>query len=48
MHDELTWSMLDGILSESATSDVEEKYNSLLIMDDVTASLKDNGDPTST
>ena len=40
MHDELTWSVLDGIL-ESVKEDAEEKYNSLLILDDVTASLKD-------
>ncbi len=42
MHDELTWSVLDGIL-ESVKEDAEEKYNSLLILDDVTASLKDKG-----
>ena len=42
MHDELTWSVLDGIL-ESVKNDAEEKYNSLLILDDVTASLKDKG-----
>ena len=42
MHDELTWSVLDGIL-ESVKEDAKEKYNSLLILDDVTASLKDKG-----
>ena len=42
MHDELTWSVLDGIL-ESVKEDAEEKYNSLLILDDVTVSLKDKG-----
>ena len=42
MHDELTWSVLDGIL-ESAKEDAEEKYNSLLMFDDVTVSLKDKG-----
>ena len=31
MHDELTWSVLDGIL-ESVKEDAEEKYNSLLIL----------------
>jgi hypothetical protein len=40
MHDELKWSVLDGIL-ESVKEDAEEKYNSLLILEDVTASLKD-------
>jgi hypothetical protein len=34
--------VLDGIL-ESVKEDAEEKYNSLLILDDVTASLKDKG-----
>ena len=34
--------MLDGIL-ESVKEDVEQKYNSLLILDDVTASLEDKG-----
>jgi hypothetical protein len=42
IHDELTWSVLDGIL-ESVKEDAEEKINSLLIFDDVTASLKDKG-----
>jgi len=39
MHDELTYGVLDDIL-ESVKEDAEEKYNSLLILDDVTASLK--------
>ena len=39
MHDELTYGVMDDIL-ESVKSDAEEKYNSLLILDDVTASLK--------
>jgi hypothetical protein len=39
MHDELTWSVLYGI-QESVQSDAEQKYY-LLILDDVTASLKD-------
>ena len=34
--------MLDGIL-ESVVEDAEKKYNSLLILDDVTTSLKDKG-----
>ena len=38
-HDELAWSVLDDIL-ESVRSDAEKKSNSLLILDDVTASLK--------
>jgi hypothetical protein len=42
MHDELTWSVLDGIL-ESVKENVEEKYNSFLILDDLTVSLKDKG-----
>ena len=40
MHDELTWTVIDGIL-ESVMEDAEEKYNCLLILDDVTANLKD-------
>jgi hypothetical protein len=40
MHDELTWSVLDGIL-ESVQEDAEKKYSNLLILDDITASLKD-------
>ncbi len=39
MHDELTYGVLDDIL-ESVKEDAEEKYNSLLILDDVTATLK--------
>ncbi len=39
MHDELTYGVLDDIL-ESIKEDAEEKYNSLLILDDVTATLK--------
>ena len=39
MHDELTYGVLDDIL-ESIKEDSEEKYNSLLILDDVTATLK--------
>lgn len=39
MHDELNYETLDSIL-ESVKQDAEEKYNSLLVMDDVTASLK--------
>ena len=34
--------MLNGIL-EFVKEDAEEKYNSLLILDDVTTSLKDKG-----
>jgi hypothetical protein len=34
MHDELNWKMLDGIL-ESVKGNVVEKYNSLLILNDV-------------
>ena len=41
-HDELTRSMLDGIM-ESVKEDAEEKYNSPLNLDDVTASLKEKG-----
>ena len=39
LHDELTYGVLDDIL-ESVKEDAEEKYSSLLILDDVTASLK--------
>ena len=39
MHDELTLEALDKI-TETVMEDAEEKYNSLLILDDVTASLK--------
>ena len=39
MHDELTYQCLDDI-PESVKEDAEEKYNSLLILDDVTAILK--------
>jgi hypothetical protein len=39
MHDEVTYGVLDNIL-ESAVEDAEETYNSLLILDDVTATLK--------
>ena len=42
MHDKLTWSVHDGIL-ESVKEDAEEKYNSLMILDDATTSLKDKG-----
>jgi hypothetical protein len=42
MHDKLTWSMVDGIL-ESVKENAEEKYNSLLILDDVTVGMKDKG-----
>ncbi len=42
MHDELTWSALNGIL-ESVKSDAEKNYNSFLILNDVMASLKDKG-----
>ena len=38
-HDELTYSVLDGIL-ETVMEDAAEGYNSLLVLDDVTASLK--------
>ena len=39
MHDELTYEVLDDIL-ESVKEDAEERYNSRLILDDVTATLK--------
>ncbi len=39
MHDELTYGVLDNIL-ESVKEDAREKYNSLFLLDDVTASLK--------
>ena len=39
MHDELTYGVLHDIL-ESVKEDAEEKYDSLLILDDVTATLK--------
>ena len=39
MHDELNFDTLDGIY-EQVMRDAEEKMSSLLIMDDVTASLK--------
>ena len=41
MHDDLTYGTLDDIL-QSVMEDAEEKYSSLLILDDVTASLKNN------
>ena len=41
MYDELTFETLDHIL-ETVKEDAEEKYNSLLVLDDVTASLKNN------
>ncbi len=40
LHDELTWSVLDGIF-ESVKEDAEKIYYSLLILDDVTASFKE-------
>ena len=40
MYDELDFATLDKI-SETVREDAEEKYNSLLVLDDVTATLKD-------
>ena len=39
MHDEVTDGVLDDIL-EAVKNEAEEKYSSLLILDDVTMSLK--------
>jgi hypothetical protein len=39
MHDELTYGVLEDI-QESVKEDAEETYNSLLILDAVTATLK--------
>ena len=39
MHGEVTYGVLDDIL-ESVKEDIEEKYNLLLILDEVTATLK--------
>lgn len=41
MHDELTWETLAGI-AETVKKSAEEGESSLLVMDDVTAALKDN------
>jgi len=41
MHDDLDWATLDGI-REAVKESAEKEKNSLLVLDDVTASLKDH------